>query len=197
MSTSERGYHHGDLRRSLIDAGLAHVAEVPPDAVSLRELARRVGVSPTAVYRHFPDKAAFIAALAQEGLALLGQAQQAAFDRAGGGLAGFSATGSAYVRFALAHATLFRLIFQHPGATDLTGSGGDRPAAVTLLLDNARRFATPDIDAETFATQAWSLAHGMAVLMLDGHLPPDDALIDAVIDAHVAPSARRRASPGA
>ena len=81
MSTSkiaERAYHHGDLRTALIDAGLAALEAADADAVSLRELARKVGVSATAVYRHFPDKKALLAALAAEGIARLGSAQRIA-----------------------------------------------------------------------------------------------------------------------
>ncbi len=75
MSTSDRRYHHGDLRPALIEEGLRLIAEGPADVLSLRELARRVGVSATAVYRHFPDKGALMAALAAQGLMLLGAAQ--------------------------------------------------------------------------------------------------------------------------
>ena len=81
--------------------------------VSLRELARTVGVSPAAVYRHFPNKDALLAELANEGLRILGTTQRAAYDAAGGGPSGFAETGRAYVRFALAHPALFRLIFAH------------------------------------------------------------------------------------
>lgn len=93
VSTSKSSYHHGDLRAALVDAGMALLATRDADDLSLREVARQVGVSATAVYRHFPDKAALMAALAAAGLDMLGAAQHAAFDAAGGGAAGFLATG--------------------------------------------------------------------------------------------------------
>src|SRR6476469_1040818 len=97
----EKTYHHGDLRRALIDAGLELLESRDAEALSLREVARSVGVSATAVYRHFPDKNALLDALAAEGLGRLAAAQHKAADASGGGEAGFAATGAAYVRFAL------------------------------------------------------------------------------------------------
>ena len=101
--SDKRGYHHGDLRAALIEAGLALLADRSADDIGLREAARAVGVSATAVYRHFPDKGAFLAALAGEGLRQLGAAQRVAAEAAGGGERGFAATGAAYVRFAIAN----------------------------------------------------------------------------------------------
>ena len=97
MSTSESGlekksYHHGDLRTALIEAGLTLLETRAADDLGLREVARAVGVGPTAIYRHFPDKRALMVALAGEGLARLAVAQRAASEAAGGGVAGFSAT---------------------------------------------------------------------------------------------------------
>ncbi|NVN11818.1 helix-turn-helix domain-containing protein, partial [Nguyenibacter vanlangensis] len=76
-------YHHGDLRAALIEAGLRLLADRAVDALSLREIARAVGVSATAVYRHFPDKDALLRTLAGEGLNRLARAQRAASDAAG------------------------------------------------------------------------------------------------------------------
>ena len=176
-------YHHGDLRTALIAEGMALLADRAADAVSLREVARRVGVSATAVYRHFPDKDALMAALAHEGLARLATAQHAAFDAKGGGVAGFSATGAAYVRFALANPGLFRLIFAHPLTGDImTTDGADD--AMTFLLANAAALAPTGTDARIFALQAWSMAHGLALLLLDGQVAIDDAAIDRIVDIH-------------
>ena len=116
MSTSKSGekrYHHGDLRGALIASGLKALESCGEAELSLRGLARDAGVSPTAVYRHFPDKRALLGALANEGVVRLGAAQLAALAAAGGGAAGFAATGRAYVRFALDEPALFRLAFTH------------------------------------------------------------------------------------
>ena len=181
MSTS-KPYHHGSLRDALVDAASAQLAagETP----SLREAARRAGVSATAVYRHFPEKQALLAAVARAGLARLGAAQHAAFDAAGGGAAGFNATGVAYVRFALANPALFRLIFSRPAGDAFAGKIAGEDDAMTFLLANAAALAPPQVDARVFALQAWSVAHGLAMLMLDGAVPPDEALIARVVDAH-------------
>jgi AcrR family transcriptional regulator len=178
VSTS-KAYHHGDLRSALIEAGLAHLEAGGEADISLRQLAREVGVSATAVYRHFPDKRALLAALAARGFALLGIAQREASQAAGGGVAGFAATGRAYVRFALANPALFRLTFTHAGIGSASGLGDDD--AAQLLLSYAREFAGQN--APALALQAWSVAHGLAMLMLDGRVKPSEATIDAVIDA--------------
>ncbi len=178
---ASRPYHHGDLRAALIAAGLRSLATRDAEALSLRELAREVGVSATAVYRHFPTKAALMAALAAEGLARLAADQRAASAAAGGGIAGFNATGRTYVRFALANPALFRLVFTSPVAA--TSDGEDD--AMALLRANAVALAPPGEDPQLFALRAWSIAHGLALLMLDGQLPAEDALIDAVVDAAV------------
>jgi AcrR family transcriptional regulator len=181
VSTSKiaaRNYHHGDLRTSLIEAGLSALEGTDADAVSLRELARKVGVSATAVYRHFPDKKALLAALAAEGIARLGTAQRIASEQAGGGGAGFAATGQAYVRFALDNPALFRLAFTH--GDHAGGSMIANDEAWQLLRTYAESFA--GTDARRLQLQAWAVAHGLAMLMLDGLIPADDKLIKSVID---------------
>ena len=179
------GYHHGDLRAALIERGLQMLAERSVDALSLRELAREVGVSATAVYRHFPDKGALMAALAWAGLERLAAAQRRAAEAAGGGEAGFDATGRAYVRFALENPALFRLIFASPGPPDLLQAPAGRSGeAMAFLKANVAGLlpagATPPA-VEAVAVQAWALVHGLAMLMLDGKLPRDEALVERVI----------------
>ena len=175
-----RSYHHGDLRSALVEAGLKALESTPLADLSLRQIARDVGVSATAVYRHFPDKAALLAALAAEGIERLGQYQQAA-AQAAGAAAPFAATGRAYVRWALAHPALFRLIFIHssPGGDTVFGSS----TAARMLQDNAAALTGNPAEAQRLVIQAWSLVHGLAMLMLDGQLPADDGVIDRVIDA--------------
>jgi len=188
VSTStKRSYHHGELRSALVEEGLALLASRDADDLSLREVARRVGVSATAVYRHFPDKAALMAALAATGLEMLGKAQHAAFDSAGGGVAGFNATGVVYVRFALENTALFRLIFAMPprrGICDPTDMPDD---AMRFLMANAQALAPSEIDPRIFALQSWSIAHGLAMLLIDGQLEIEDDVIERVIVGHAKP----------
>ena len=179
VSTSTDSYHHGSLREALIEAGIASLEGADGKDVSLRALAREVGVSPTAVYRHFPDKQALMESLALEGLNRLGAAQLAAAEKAGGGPSGFAETGRAYVRFALAHPALFRLMFtQGDPISDHQASDPARE----LLTANTRMLAGDRKNAERLALQAWSIAHGIAMLMLDGRIPADDELIDVLLD---------------
>jgi len=184
VSTLKRdSYHHGDLRAALIEAGLKLVEERGADDVGLREAARAVGVSATAIYRHFPDKRAFLDALAEAGLERLAAAQIAASDAAGGGAAGFDATGRAYVRFALANPGLFRLIFSSAKGDPMDWDNVSDDA-MRLLRDNAVRLVAEDRgpeEAKIFALRAWAMVHGLAVLMLDGIVAPNNALIDRVI----------------
>lgn len=174
-----KAYHHGDLRAALVEAGLRHLESGGEADISLRQLAREAGVSATAVYRHFPDKRALLGALASEGYARLGAAQQAAVATAESKAAGFAAAGRTYVRFALDNPALFRLTFTHAGIGGTAAFGED--SASSLLMAFSRDIAGPA--ADRLALQAWSLVHGLAMLMLDGQVAHDDALIDAVVDS--------------
>lgn len=181
--SAERKYHHGDLRAALLAEGLRLVEDAGAEALSLREVARAAGVSATAVYRHFPDKRALMTALAEEGVRRLGEAQRQAADAAGRGAAAFSATGVAYVRFALANPGLFRLTFTYPGI-EIGDPTSD--AAASLLHDHALDMAHGDArQARILALRSWALVHGLALLMLDGRVPPSDALIEAAIGSVV------------
>ena len=185
MSTSKpaiRPYHHGDLRSALLGEGLRLVEAAGAEALSLREVARASGVSATAVYRHFPDKRALMTALALEGVRRLGEAQAAAAAQAtSGGAAAFTATGLAYIQFALANPGLFRLTFTYPGIAI-----GDpvSDAAASLLHHHALDLARGDARlARVIALRAWALVHGLALLILDGRVPHDAALIEATVAA--------------
>lgn len=172
-----RTYHHGDLRSALVEAGLKALETTAIGDLSLRQLARDVGVSATAVYRHFPDKRALLAALADAGLDRLARAQEAAARAAPE--EGFAATGRAYVRFALAHPALFRLIFAYARPEGATAFGPSAPAR--MLQANAAALTADPAEARRLVVQAWALVHGLAMLMLDGQLPPDEGLIDAAV----------------
>ena len=146
----------------------------------MRELARRVGVSATAVYRHFPDKQALNRALAREGSRLLGNAQRKAADTASDLSTKFALTGRTYVRFALAHPVLFRLMFTQ--GEPVEAGDEDPDPARELLTDITFQLSATREEAERLALQAWSIAHGIAMLMLDGRIPAEDALIDRLLD---------------
>jgi AcrR family transcriptional regulator len=179
-------YHHGDLRSALLEEGLARLEAGPAEALSLREIARNVGVSATAVYRHFPDKAALIRALCDVGGERMTAAFQTAMAAAPDKLSAFDAMGRAYVRFALANPSLFRLMMtQDRGKTDAdlasARHGGMR--MLTESLDSLLGPETPRSARAVKRMQAWSLVHGLAMLMLDGQIPVDDAVIDQVVQS--------------
>jgi AcrR family transcriptional regulator len=174
-----RAYHHGDLRSALLEAGLTALETQDIGEISLRQLARETGVSATAVYRHFPDKAALLSALAGAGIERLAAFQQAALTARPQDNA-FATAGRAYVRWALANPGLFRVVFVHacPEANAVFGDS----AAARMLQSYAAEVARDPAQAQQLVVQAWAVVHGLAMLMLDGQLPPDDALIDQVID---------------
>ena len=184
-----RPYHHGDLRNALIEAGLRLLEARGPDGaqedLGLREVAREVGVSPTAIYRHFPDKHALKSALSAAGLERLARRQQEASAKAGGGKAGFLASGLSYVQFASEHPVLFRLVFSHAQPDDLLDASPDTvSAAMRGLREDIARVMPPDWSAaqrKTAALHAWALVHGLALLVLDRQIPADWALIERVL----------------
>lgn len=173
-------YHHGDLRAAVIAAGLKRLEAGDGGELGLRALARDVGVSATALYRHFPDKEALLDALADEGLRRLGALQAQAWLKAGGGVAGFKATGIAYVRFAHDEPALFRLSFtrQMPERKE----GGDGGEVAYNLLRAGVGEALPGVaDPDTAALHAWSLVHGLAMLVLDRRIEWDEAKVAEVV----------------
>ncbi|SKB58223.1 TetR/AcrR family transcriptional regulator [Sphingopyxis flava] len=180
LPKSARSYHHGDLRAAVISAGLKRLGEGDARELGLRALARDVGVSATALYRHFPDKEALLDALAEEGLRRLGALQAQAWLKAGGGRAGFKATGIAYVRFAHDEPALFRLSFtrQMPERKGEEGDGGE--VAYNLLRAGVGEvFPAESVDAA--ALHAWALVHGLAMLILDRRVAWDEAMVARVV----------------
>ncbi len=167
-------YHHGALKAALIEAADAILDEGGAGAVSLREAARRAGVSATAPYRHFADKEALLAALATNGFVAFGQALAAAAQGSDNPL---GAMGQAYVRFALARPGRFRLMFGPAGIPDRRRYPDLAAAASRTheqLVAAVRRRTPGAADPETAAIAAWSVVHGLAHLLLDGMLPGVD-----------------------
>ncbi len=168
-------YHHGNLGPALIAAARQLLDASGPGAVSLREAARRVGVSATATYRHFNDKDHLLAAVAAEGYREFAERLR----NAEAGEDGFSGIGIAYIEFALEHPGLFRLMFgpllrEREHYPDL-GAAAD--SAFEALLLGAQRFVRgQNDDVESVAYAAWSFAHGLARLVLDDVIPRERAL---------------------
>ncbi|AMO70758.1 hypothetical protein AZE99_01820 [Sphingorhabdus sp. M41] len=167
-------YHHGDLRAAALQMGMERLASQEQPDLGLRALARDLGVSATALYRHFPNKDALLDALALEGLNRLGRNQAEAAKAAGGGRDGFGEVGVTYVKWAVENPALLRLIYNRVGKVDLAA---DDPSAMGEAFFQLRAGITAmmpeDMSLEkraTAALHAWSLVHGLAMLILDGQI---------------------------
>jgi AcrR family transcriptional regulator len=170
-----RPYHHGDLRRALLDAALTLVAAHGPAALSLREVARLAGVSHAAPTHHFRNKAGVLTAIAADGYRMLADALAAARADPTEGTTPFREQGVAYVVFATSHPGHFA-VMRAPYLLDnddaeLTAA---RDSAGEQLRGGAATLAGGDT-ATPLA--AWSLVHGLASLLLEGNIrlePGDD-----------------------
>ena len=170
---SRSAYHHGDLRRALFDALAAAVLEDGPGGISLRDLARRAGVSHAAPAHHFGDKRGLLTAFAVEGYDLLDQALAQATASSGGD---FTEVGVAYMRFAIEHQAHFEVMFRpdllrrdDPKLLDASRRSSAHLRAPATKGTAARRAG----DAEAAMIGAWSLMHGLATLWLDGNIPSE------------------------
>ncbi|MFI5982252.1 TetR/AcrR family transcriptional regulator [Streptomyces sp. NPDC051555] len=179
-AADRQSYHHGDLRRALLTAAVEAIEETGASAVSLRDLARRAGVSHAAPAHHFGDKAGLLTAVAVEGFDLFADALDATWERSGD----FAEVGVAYVRFGLTHRGHFEVMFQ-PGLchTDSADLDAARARAGESLRRGAALLAAraEDGDPQIATLAAWSLVHGFTALQLSGTLPlPPDADLEGV-----------------
>ncbi len=181
MSTSsEKSYHHGELRTALVAAALALLDEQGAEALSLRAVARRAGVSAMAPYRHYPDKEALLAAVAVHGFEGLRDILRAADGAAPAGTA-LIAQAIAYVGYALDHPALFRLMFgpMRAGKHPALSAAGDTAYGVLARRVAAETPAEADREARTLG--CWALVHGLTMLLLDGRIgDPSDRSREAI-----------------
>ena len=176
--TEKRPYHHRDLRQALIRSALEILSEAGTAGLSLRAAARRAQVSAMAPYRHFADKEALLAAVAEYGFRELAARLTAATAAAADPRAGLGALGVAYVLFAREQPSLFKLMFrpmieQKSGHPDLDESGGACFNALRQAVA-AAKFFDGDSDAGDVALACWSLVHGLSALIVDGRLAEHD-----------------------
>jgi AcrR family transcriptional regulator len=197
--TSEvRPYHHGDLRRVLIDAALQLAAEGAE--VSVREAARRAAVSPGAPFRHFPNRDALMAAVAEEAQRRFRVEIEAALtDAPADALARFRAFGLAYVRWALRNPAHFEIIstgryFAHASSAELTRDNAELIALTERMLAEAaaQGLLRPE-DLKRILIAGRALIYGFARMNLDGHFPrwgveedEIEQMAEAVIDLFIA-----------
>ena len=205
-STKAKHYHHGNLRNALLRVAAELVVSHGVEGFSLREAARRIGVTPTACYRHFSDKAALLAAVAIEGFAELAQRMESAFLPRPSpsrphkidvmeAKKRFYAVGNAYIRFAVENPAQFRVMFGPHGAGGSISVRGESKVSgkdsyqifVEVLNGLVDSGAVSQNSRDQAELPAWAAIHGLAALLVDGLVSaaPEEALqsvIDNVID---------------
>jgi AcrR family transcriptional regulator len=201
-----RPYHHGDLRRVLIDAALQLVGEGGADAVSVREAARRAGVSPGAPFRHFPSRDALMRAVAEEAQRRFRAEIEAALAKAPAGdpLARFRCLGLAYLRWAMRHPTHFEVIssrrlFDHDRSAGVSRDNVELIQRTESTLEEA--FAAGQLrptDLKQVQIAGRALVYGFARMNIDGHLPrwgvdgaEAERTAEAILDLFIEGIARR------
>jgi AcrR family transcriptional regulator len=190
------GYHHGDLRRALLDATLRLVDQHGPQGFTLRAAARAAGVTAGATYHHFEDKDALLTAVAEEGFELFRKAlQEAAEKPAESARERSRSVGVAYVLFAVRHPTRFRVMVGYGVEARLRRDGLASSAMATyelvrdVLIQGLKDKPTDAIsNAEVLGW--WSVVHGLSFLAIDGVLGEvgtspkrTEVLVRTVIDA--------------
>lgn len=190
---SKSNYHHGDLRRALIEAAVELAVEHGPDGVSMREAARRAGVSTAAPYRHFKDRDELMSAVAAEGhMRLLAQMREAAEASGEGPRGQYRAYGVRYVTFAVKHPNLFRVMHvarwcERDASPEMAQARDANEGEVGALIRRASEEG--ELEPDALATQqlaAHALMYGLARLYIDGHgedLGLDQLDVQTVVEA--------------
>jgi AcrR family transcriptional regulator len=196
-AAGERPYHHGNLRTALLEEAERTLRERGVQELSLRELARGVGVSHGAPRRHFPDRQALLDALAESGFERLGRELRGAFDGAGRGFpARLQAVATAYIRFATEDAALLELMFagKHgPQSQQLTEAAEQAFSLLFDLIEQGQREGALDQgDPERVGLVLFATIQGIAALVTAGIVDP--RLIDGVVGDAIAHFLRGGAS---
>ena len=171
----KKGYHHGDLASALVTAATQTLESDGPEAVTLRDVARRAGVSVAAPYRHFVDREALIAAVLTEGFLELARVTETARLKAADAEASVLAVGLAYLRYAAKHPVLYRVMFGHAGKKaahpGLMAAGRQALEVLVRAVEAARADGALLGESVQLVTLAgWALVHGLSSLQADGLL---------------------------
>jgi AcrR family transcriptional regulator len=187
-----RGYHHGDLRRTLIEAARVLVTESQDWTFSLREVARRAGVSHNAPYNHFPEKRDMLAAVAADGFEYLRQRTLKAIRETQSAREALARCAHAYVQSGVENPALYRLMFGSALARDNqwpdeAHAAGQRAKAVIEEIvqrgSGSGEFAVDTDDADELAgvvLSLWSAVHGLTMFVIDGMTGSSRAVPDLV-----------------
>lgn len=175
QETLKPNYHHGSLRDALLDAALVRLQDDGVAKLSLRALAADVGVSPTAVYRHFEDKLALLAAIASDGFTgLTRNMQQYLGEQPCDAMIALQRIGMGYIDYAIKHPAHYRLMFgqrmvERQRFPELYQSS---TKSFAMLRNNMQRGLDEQVfkplPVELLTTTAWSLVHGLSMLCIDG-----------------------------
>ena len=182
-------YHHGNLRQALIDQAVQTIRQHGVEGLTLRGVGADLRVSRTALYRHFADKEALLAAVATDGFRTFHAALAEAWEAGGRGRAGFEAMGLAYVRFAVANPSHYRVMFggfvDHAGADPALVTEADGAFQVLLdsLIEQQDRGLIVSDDPRQLGLYIWAIVHGIAMLSIDGQLPAQQSAEELTVAA--------------
>ncbi len=186
---SKRGYHHGNLRQALIDAALELIEAKGPTGFTLSEAAKRAGVTPAAVYRHFQGREDLIAEAARQGFEMFADLMQYAYDKGQpSALAAFEATGRAYLAFARRHPGHYIAMFESGISVNRSPELAAASARARGVLEKAATDLSRHIPpgkrppAAMFSAHIWALSHGVVELFArtspgtQSPFPPEELL---------------------
>jgi AcrR family transcriptional regulator len=181
-----RGYHHGDLKAALVESAVEILREQGLEALTLRAVARRAGVSQAAPYRHFADRRALVAAVAEHGFLRLQAAMHETVGTASG-RAALKQVALAYVKFARENSAEYRVMFGPEVAItdDLPDLRHTARSVLGFVAEGIvqlqRAGAVADGDAWMIAVAIWSMLHGLVMLSLDGQAASVTPDLDALV----------------
>lgn len=186
---AKRGYHHGDLKRALVDGALRLIEEKGPTGFTLSEAAREAGVTPAAVYRHFEGREELIAEAARQGYEIFADLMAYAYAKGQpSALASFEATGRAYLAFARKYPGHYVAMFESGISIQRTPELNDAATRAMGVLEKAAAELSMHIPEEKrpppqmFSAHIWAMSHGVVELFARGSpgtkspFPPEDLL---------------------
>jgi AcrR family transcriptional regulator len=186
---AKRGYHHGNLRQALVDAALELIETRGPTGFALSEAAKRAGVTPAAVYRHFSGREELIAEVARQGYEIFADVMDYAYqDGQPSALAAFEATGRAYLAFARKHPGHYIAMFESGLSVNASPELAQAAGRARGVLERAAEQLSQHIPPEKrpppamFSAHIWAMSHGVVELFARGApgsrapFPPEDLL---------------------
>ncbi len=187
----KKTYHHGNLRQALIEAADLTLAAEGVEGLSLRKVAQRAKVSPTALYSHFKDKRELLAQLATQGFEKLSASMESSARDSGNGgdsqvydLAGLA---RGYVRFSMQNTALFQLMFGREVGNlldfpALVAAGANSYSIMSECVARQVKLSGSQTSPAVAATAAWSVVHGLATLINDGRVSPETCGVNSYED---------------